>query len=401
MIHKENSPFTPGSPVPVELFVGRSEQIEELTHYISQSLSGKQQNVFLLGDRGIGKSSIAAFIHFWAEKYKDMLGVHIFLGGITDLNDVVRHVFEEILKESKGERWFENIKGFFGKYVKEVGLLGISLSFSPPEDKIREITKNFPEALFNLLEKLEKQKRGLIIILDDINGVAESEEFANWYKSFVDKVATHYSDFKVLVMLIGLPEVWDTLLSKQPSLTRVFRVVEIERLSERDVKKFFSRAFNKVDMEVHNKALNFMARYSGGLPILMQEIGDAVFWNDEDGIIDSKDATVGVIVAAERIGRKYLDPKIYRAIRSKKYKSILRKFDYPISRSFTRKELMEKLNKSEKKVLDNFLQKMKDLDTIEQDIEKGRGTYRFVNLIYPLYIWIESERDKKEILNYF
>jgi hypothetical protein len=44
---------------------------------------------------------------------------------------------------------------------------------------------------------------------------------------------------------------------------------------------------------------------------------------------------------------------------------------------------------------------MKDLDIIEQDIEKGKGTYRFVNLIYPLYIWIESERDKKEILNYF
>lgn len=395
MIHKENSPFTPGSPVPVELFVGRSEQIEELTHYITQSLSGRQQNVFLLGDRGIGKSSIAAFLHFWAEKYKNMLGVHIFLGGVTDLNDVVRHIFEEILKESKGENWFDNIKGFFGKYVKEVGLLGISLSFSPPEDKIKEIKKNFPEALFNLMQKLEEQKEGLLIVLDDINGVAKSEEFANWYKSFVDKVATHYPDFKVLVMLIGLPEVWDNFLSKQSSLTRVFRVTEIERLSEKDVKKFFKKAFNKGGMEVRDDALNFMTKYSGGLPILMQEIGDAVFWHDEDGIINFEDATIGVYIAAERIGRKYLDPKIYRAIRSTKYLSILKKFN-SYSRSFTRKELMEKLNRSEKKVLDNFLQKMKELDIIEQDMERGRGAYRFVNLIYPLYIWIESERDKKE-----
>ena len=57
MNNKENSPFTPGSTVPVELFVGRSEQIKELIRYVGQISSGKQENVFLAGDRGIGKSS--------------------------------------------------------------------------------------------------------------------------------------------------------------------------------------------------------------------------------------------------------------------------------------------------------------------------------------------------------
>lgn len=46
MNNKENSPFTPGSPVPVELFVGRSEQIEELVRYVGQISLGKQENVF-------------------------------------------------------------------------------------------------------------------------------------------------------------------------------------------------------------------------------------------------------------------------------------------------------------------------------------------------------------------
>jgi hypothetical protein len=41
MNNKENSPFTPGSPVPVELFVGRSEQIKELIRYIGQTSPGK------------------------------------------------------------------------------------------------------------------------------------------------------------------------------------------------------------------------------------------------------------------------------------------------------------------------------------------------------------------------
>jgi len=56
---KEDSPFTPGSPVPVELFVGRVDQIKEILKYVNQSASGRQENVFFAGERGIGKSSLA------------------------------------------------------------------------------------------------------------------------------------------------------------------------------------------------------------------------------------------------------------------------------------------------------------------------------------------------------
>ena len=36
MNEKEYSPFTPGSPVPVDLFVGRSGQIKEVIRYINE-----------------------------------------------------------------------------------------------------------------------------------------------------------------------------------------------------------------------------------------------------------------------------------------------------------------------------------------------------------------------------
>ncbi len=393
---KESSPFTPGSPAPTELFVGRSDQIEELIRYINQALSGKQENVFLLGDRGIGKSSVASFLRLFAEKKKNMLGVHIFLGGVTDLDDVVCHIFEEILEKSRNESWFENIRKFFGNYIKEVGLFGLSVAFTPPKERLQELTKRFPDALHNLLEELEGQKRGLFIALDDINGLANQAEFANWYKSLVDRVATHYKEFRVFIMLIGLPEVWDTLLSQQPSLTRVFRVVEVENLSDDEVREFFGKAFTSAEMTADDEAIELMTMYSGGLPIVMHEIGDATFWHDEDGIIRVNDASAGVFTAAQRIGRKYLDPKIYRTIRSKKYKSILRKSAFPTSRKFTKKGIEEKLNESEKKVLGNFLTKMQELGIIEQDKEEERGTYRFVNSIYPLYFWIESKEASKK-----
>lgn len=396
MKNKENSPFTPGSPVPVELFVGRAEQIEELNRYINQIASGKQENVFLVGDRGIGKSSLASFLRYYVETQKNILGIHVFLGRVSTLEEMVRHIFEQILKETKRQGWLKNIVKFFGNHIREIGIFGISVSFEPPEQDLKELVRKFPEAINNLLEEITRQKNGLFIALDDINGLVERKEFANWYKSFVDEVATHYKNFPVFIMLIGLPEKRDNLFGCQPSLGRIFRVVEIKKLSDKEVEEFLSKAFSQAGVKVENGALKLMTRFSSGLPILMHEIGDAVFWIDKDGIIDRKDAIQGILTAAEKVGEKYLDPKVYRAIRSPRYKSILRKLgEIPISRDFRKKDVEAKLDENEKKVFHHFLKRIKELGVIEPDLEKERGAYRFVNEIYPIYIWMESQRAKE------
>jgi hypothetical protein len=397
MNNKGNSPFTPGSPVPVELFVGRSEQIKEILRYIGQVSSGKQENVFLVGDRGIGKSSLASFLRYYVNTQTDIFGVHVFLGGASTLEEMVRYTFEQILKETKGQPIFKNIGKFFGKYIREIGLFGISVSFNPPEQDLRELVRKFPEALNNLLEEIKEQKKGLFIILDDINGLVEKIEFANWYKSFVDEIATHYKDFPVFMMLIGLPEKRDKLSNHQPSLMRIFRVIEIKKLTDKEVEDFLFKAFEKVNMKIEPDAMKLMVLYSSGLPILMHEIGDATFWIDSDGMIDKNDALTGILRAAEEVGKKYLDPKVYRAIRSQRYKSILRKLgEVKISRTFKKKDIEVKLNADERKVLHNFLIKLRKLGVIEIDPEEERGTYRFVNEIYPIYIWMESDRFRKE-----
>ena len=78
-------------------------------------------------------------------------------------------------------------------------------------------------------------------------------------------------------MSIGLPEIRDSLSRLQPPLMRIFRVVSVEKLSDAEVKEFFEKAFKKVNMEVEPEALEDMVKFSSGLPILMHEIGDAVF----------------------------------------------------------------------------------------------------------------------------
>ncbi len=393
---KEYSPFTPGYPVPVELFVGRAKQIEEIIKYVRQtSTTGKPENVFLIGRRGIGKSSLASFLRYYVSSKTDFLGVHVFLGRVSTLEEMVQLIFDKILKEVNEQASLQSLIKLFGKYIKEVGLFGISITFAPPQEDLKELVKKFPEAINNLLTKIKEQRKGLFIVLDDINGLTEKIDFANWYKSFVDEVATHFKHFPVFIMLIGLPEKRDALLSLQSSLMRIFRVVEIAKLSDEEVEKFLLNAFTKVSMEVENKAMRIMVHFSGGLPLLMHEIGDAVFWVDDDNIITEEDAKKGVIIAAQKVGEKYLDPKVYRALRSERYRSILRKLGETNSTKFNKKEIEDRLNSNEKKVFHNFLQKMKELEVIEIDKESGPGSYRYVNEIYPVYVWIQSENYRR------
>jgi len=392
---KENSPFTPGSPAPLELFVGRVEKIKEILRYVEQAKKGKQENVFLAGERGIGKSSLVSFLRSLVDT-KDVIALHIFLGGVTNLDELVRNIFEQLLKQTSQQKWFSKITGFFGNHIDQVGLFGISLSFNPPKKELNDLVRYFPEALYNVLEKIKDEKKSLFLALDDINGLSKKAEFAHWYKSFVDYVNTHYNNFPVFIMPVGLPEIRDSLSEIQPSLMRIFRVVDIEKLSDKEVKEFFEKAFEKVKINVEDEAMDIMVRYSSGLPILMHEIGDAVFWNDNDGVIDKEDALGGLIDAAENIGRKYLEPKFYRTIRSDRYKSILRKIGEEFSTRFIRKEIESSLNVNEKRVFNNFLRRMRELGIIIPDVEEIQGTYKFVNELYKVYIFLESQQFKKK-----
>ncbi len=395
MNDRGTSPFTPGNPVHVEFFVGRSKQIEKILTYVDQTVSGKLENVFLVGDRAIGKTSLASLICSLVMDRKNFLGIHVFLGRVTTLEEMVRHILDRILKDTKRQKWFSDIAELFGKYVQEVGLFGISVSFRPSEEDLKGLVTNFPETLHNLLEKVKKERiGGLFLALDDINGLADKEEFANWYKSFVDEVTTQYKEFPVFIMLIGLPDQRKSLSKIQPSLMRIFRIVEIEKLRDEEVREFLSRAFEEAGIKVEPEAMESMVHFSSGLPILMHEIGDATFRIDSDGVINKEDAFHGTVEAAEMVGKKYLDPKIYDAFRSKRYRAILRKLGEPPSRAFKKKDVEERLNEEEKKVLQNFLKKMGDLGVIEPDIEGGKGAYRFVNELYPIYIFMESERSK-------
>lgn len=395
MPREVSSPFTPGQPVSIEFFVGRIEEINRLRRRLISSREGRLQVGFLTGERGIGKSSLAAFMRFLSERELHMLGVHAFLGGVSSLEEMIRRVFDRLLKESVGTSWYRKIEGFLGKHIRQIGLFGISVEFNPPPEDLKRLSFDFAHVVRELMRRLGEEKRGIFLALDDINGLANSPDFANWLKSFVDEVATSQKPFPLCLLLVGLEERRKSLIDLQPSLARVFDLMEVRAWSDEETKEFFQKAFTSVGIEVDKRAMDTMAHFAGGLPVLAHEIGDAAFNLDADNFIDPTEALKAVFNAAEILGRKYLEPQVVQAIRSPHYRKILRKLvQEPFLGRFQRAEVLNHLSAEEARVLDNFLRRMKKLGVIESDPEGKRGAYRFTKDLYYLYFLMEAERTK-------
>jgi AAA+ ATPase superfamily predicted ATPase len=114
----KSSPFSPGSPVPVEFFVGRTREINDLMKHIKQIRFGKQENIFLSGERGIGKSSFARYMCSLAEM-ENFLSIHVFLGDVTNLDEVVSRTLDQILKASQSQAWYDKIVDYFNDKVQQ------------------------------------------------------------------------------------------------------------------------------------------------------------------------------------------------------------------------------------------------------------------------------------------
>lgn len=386
------SPFTLGIPVPFDYFVGRATEVEHLRSKAAGAAAGRLQVLFVRGERGIGKTSLVSYARTIAESEQKMVGIHVFLGGVSTLTEMARKVFDRILKVSEDAPWHEKVLGLFGTRVRRVGVFNVGIEFGAPPDELERLVEHFADSLRAVLERMD-ERNGLFLILDEIDDLAHTREFAYWLKSLVDEIATADKPLPLCLVLVGYESQRRDLIGAHESLARVFDVIDLKTWSTDETSAFFKESFAKVGVAVEAGALTSLSAFSGGFPTLAQEIGDAAFSLDTDQQIDHGEAVTAIWNAAEVVGKKLLEPQVYAAMRSQRYRSIFRRLSgQTLALRFKRKEVEAGLTAEEKRVLDNFLRKMKDLGVIEPDPEAGPGGYRFTNILHSLYFFIEAGR---------
>ncbi|MCC7389191.1 MAG: AAA family ATPase [Phycisphaerales bacterium] len=390
---RDYSPFTPGHPLPPSLFAGRQREVEALLGDCRRAQhSGRVERSYIEGERGIGKSSLASLVREVADRDLRMLTVHVHLGGAKTLDEMARRVFKGLAESSQNRPWYAKLAGALGKHLRSVGLFGTRVEFHASREELTNLWQNLGTELRGLLGLLQGDREGVLLILDDINGLADTREFADWLKSFVDGAATSGEPLPLHLVLVSLPERRQQLVDHNPSLNRVFSIVEVQPLSDEDTRQYLLGALRSVDVQVDEEALRLILRFSGGYPAILQEIGDAAFERTEGDRVGVVEAAEGVVDAAQAIGRKYIKPEVLDAIQSSKYRSILgRVASLTVGESFSRQEVLSQLDDAEQKVFDNFVRRMRELDVL---VQNDRGSYRFKNELNRLYYMLAARAQE-------
>ena len=386
-----DSPFQPSSPVDPKKFKGRQDIITDIHKYMTHPPKGIVEHFYITGKRGMGKTSLTNYIIDYYERNHNSIGIHVVNDGINDIETLLKSIIEILINKNKNETWYQKLYDGIKNEIESIGILGNTVKFKPSTETIQTLRTHFAEFLKDLSDMTDKN---FIIVIDDINGLSKTDSFANWYKSLADTLALndYYGKTKVTFILTSYPEKLNTLYEHNPSFSRIFHHYELTELNDNEIKDFYIDNFNTYDVTLNQDSLNYMTYYCSGMPTMMQEIGDALFWMiPENREITYEIVQESVIIAGETIGRKYLQPVLDRKIRSEHYHNLFYKisqYTFEGHPTFTRKELETKFTDNEKKVFKDFIKRAKKLKIIESSDSNKQGEYQFTNKLYPLYFLI-------------
>lgn len=132
-----------------------------------------------------------------------------------------------------------------------------------------------------------KDKDGIFIIIDDVNGLSSTPEFVNWYKAFVDNMTMRYDgETPIGFLLTSNPENLEKLKRQNSSFSRIFYHFDVDSLETNETKEFYVKHFQKVGITYDQESINLLSKYCYGVPLMMQELGERVFWKCENNILD-------------------------------------------------------------------------------------------------------------------
>lgn len=317
------------------------------------------------------------------------------LGGARNLEDLVRETYVQILKDTETRSWGKAIWKAFGERVERVGLWGVDIRLKATPDDFSTAASMFADTLSHTLKTAGKDRKVLVLILDDINGLADNPAFSHWIKKMVDSEVTSRKENHVCLIFVGFDERRWTMMKLNPSVGRVFQpLIDIKPWESEESEDFFRRPFEKHHVAIGDRDIRLLAHYSGGLPVVAHEIGHAVWEIAKDKKIGSLAVKQGVLEAAGRFGRRFLQSGVIEALNSEQYLSILRKTAEGLDSStieFSKEQLRSlKFTDEEKTNLNNFLQRMRKLGAIVPVKEGERGVYRFATWMHRLYFFLAA-----------
>lgn len=409
------NPFKPDDPVPPDLFVGRKKEMAVIEGALRGTTQGTVRNVLVIGEKGIGKTSLAGYVSYLAEgveavgKYGgQFFTVYCSLGGCQTPEDVCVAILKELhnkirVKDAvsgvveRTKDFFDNLTGF----GLTVGVVGLNFS-KRPNDK-----SDLPLHFHHVIQDFTNRFRGdgpaprdsgaVLIILDELDSISRDKNFAPFLKSYLEN--TSRINRGVMHLVTASIDAVSRLEEGHETIRRGFRPLYLEDISNEETEDLFKKALDQgiPKKGYSSSAIQLVYSLASGIPNFVQELGWAAFEVDTDDLIDDNDVISGVFGTEETIGAlrnlelKFFRKRYHEMILSNRYRRILGAMALTYSDNVKVSTIKEKLSEEDAKFVSQYLATMVKRGVV---VKVKNGVYSLPDRMFKLFLRMEAVKVK-------
>jgi AAA ATPase domain len=396
------NPFQPNKIVAPGMFVGRVNELDLIEKNLFQVKHGNPQNFLIVGERGIGKSSLLLYVDYLASKGTPVNSDVIFnfvtalvdLGSCESEIDIIRAVARGIKRALDEQQMAHEAAKSILEFLSNWEVLGVRYHKSEtdvdPEDACDELIQK----VATFCNTLQGNMDGVLILLDEADQPPSSANLGKFCKYFTERLTKRHCN-SVALGLAGLPAILSRLRESHESSPRLFEILSLEPLEISERREVIKRGLQQANAKnvevtlIADDALQSIAELSEGYPHFVQQFSYSAFDVDNDKTITVEDVLSGAYRengAISQLGRKYFDEMYFGKISSSDYRVVLDTMAAHSDGWVSRKQIIEKSLLKDSTV-NNALAALKSRNIILADeARKKQGFYRLPTKSFAVWI---------------
>ena len=267
---KLNSLVSPALPIQsVEFLQGRGPELDR----IEKALFAAGRHVFIYGDRGVGKSSLAATA---ANQLQSADAPYLDVSGAPDasLRSIVANIAYKAVDASRLRK--NKVKSSVGAGLRFLGAsLDAKVSIDSSLHNLHSEMKTLGDAVEVLREVSEVYSERTLVVLDEFDRIAKASErnlFADLLKQLADKKVP------ITFIFTGVGKSLTELLGAHPSAIRQLETVELKKLNWNARWDIATRAADAFDIALTEQVKVRIAAVSDGYPYYVHLITEKLLW---------------------------------------------------------------------------------------------------------------------------
>jgi type II secretory pathway predicted ATPase ExeA len=293
-----NNAFLPAKEITdTEKFAGRKEYVNEAFH----ALLSEGTNIAIVGNRGIGKSSLARQIinigqgdnslleklEIYHDTKLDFLTIYFACGNsITNTNDLLNRLLttrncllEWIYEIPSATKEIAKLNGGLEAGIPKVITAKVGADLSTETTANSSIQSHSIETIFQNvitdLLKIKIAKNGILIVVDEFDQIKDTTGFASYLKS----LATNTPGLKFCI--VGVAQDIQNLMKEHQSTDRLFAgsVINLPSMNEQELTSIIKTAEDAIEKHIvfDDSAVKKIVTLSKGHPYIVHLLGKQTF----------------------------------------------------------------------------------------------------------------------------